>query len=82
MSGCSSGTECPNCGKEANLYEDWKPVSYSNIQCLECGCFIQPAIFWLDLEELNDHRRMAELEPLTEEEFQKIEREFDYFVEG
>jgi Zn ribbon nucleic-acid-binding protein len=79
MSGCNSGIECPNCGKEADLYEDWKPVSYSEINCLECGCSIRPTIYWITLEDLNDNREMAELEPLTKEEYEKIERKFDYF---
>jgi len=31
MSGCSSETDCPNCGKDADLYVDWKPFESSMI---------------------------------------------------
>ena len=52
------------------------------IHCYECGCFIQPAIFWLELEELNDFRMDAGLPPMTEKRYEEISRDFDWFVEG
>lgn len=33
MSGFSGETICPNCGKSADLYTDYKPYDYSSIQC-------------------------------------------------
>lgn len=33
MSGYSGETTCPNCGKDADLYSDWKPFDYSIITC-------------------------------------------------
>lgn len=64
MSGYSCGAKCPNCGKEADLYSDWKPVEYSRLQCYECGLLIQPKVEYLTLEQLNLDRKSAGLEPL------------------
>ena len=81
MSDCNIA--CPNCdNKKVQVSDDTKPIPYTMIQCLECGCFIQPAIFWLELEELNDFRMDAGLPPMTEQAFLNISREFDEFVEG
>ena len=83
MSGSTSESKCPNCGdNNAHMVDDTKPIPYTMIQCLECGCFIQPAIFWLELEELNEFRMDAGLPPMTEQAFLNISREFDEFVEG
>ena len=64
MSGYSDGTICPNCGKEAQLYTDWKPFDYSSITCLYCGLSIYPKIEYMDLETLNSEREDAEMNPL------------------
>lgn len=64
MSGFSTGTPCPNCGKEADLYTDHKPFDYSSIQCLHCGLIISPKIKYQSLEELNESRADLDLDPL------------------
>jgi peptide subunit release factor 1 (eRF1) len=64
MSGFSSGCTCPNCGEEADIYQDTKPFDYVNIQCLHCGLQISPEITYLTLEELNSNREDLDLELL------------------
>ena len=64
MSGFSSDTTCPNCGKSADLYTDWKPYDYSSITCPHCGLQIYPVIQYMDLEELNEYRSNAEMRKL------------------
>jgi len=67
MSGCSSSTDCPNCSKEANLYQDWKPFDYFYISCPYCGLQINPLVTYMTLEELNEERQDCyNMEPLTE----------------
>lgn len=56
MSGHSDVTTCPNCGKGANECSDYKPFSYTSIECLNCGLTIYPKIGYMDLEELNERR--------------------------
>lgn len=58
MSGFSNSIECPNCGSAtADLYQDYKPFDYINIQCLECGLIISPSVDYMTLKNLNDIRR-------------------------
>jgi len=57
MSGCSSETDCPNCGKDADLYSDWKPFDYSIIKCPHCGLRIFPILKYMTLKDLNEYRR-------------------------
>jgi hypothetical protein len=64
MSGHASTTKCPNCGKEADLYTDYKPFNYSTINCYECGLFICPGVDYLNLDELNKERKSLGLKPL------------------
>lgn len=59
MSGCSGETTCPNCGKSCDEYTDWKPFSYSSMQCNHCGLVISPKVEYMDLEELNLSREDA-----------------------
>lgn len=66
MSGCSGETKCPNCGADADLYEDWKPFNFATITCYECGLQIYPINSYMSLEELNESREENELEPLSE----------------
>ena len=66
MSGCSSQATCPNCGKEANVYQDYKPFDYVDYTCLHCGLRIYPKVEYMELEELNSYRQDYEMEPLTE----------------
>lgn len=56
MSGHSDSTPCPNCGKDADSYTDWKPFNYTSIQCNHCGLLITPVVSYMTLEELNDIR--------------------------
>lgn len=64
MSGFSTEESCPNCGKDCDVYTDWKPYSYSSIQCVHCGFQLIPVVQYMDLETLNDYRQDNELEPL------------------
>lgn len=64
MSGCSGGTNCPNCGKEADEYTDWKPFNYTTITCYECGLQIYPTHNYMTLEEVNELREENDMEPL------------------
>ena len=66
MSGFSDDCICPNCGKNANKYTDWKPFDYTSIQCLNCGLLINPEFHYQTLEELNESRVELDLEPLDE----------------
>lgn len=64
MSGFSDGGPCPNCGKGADIYIDWKPFSYTSITCSYCGLMINPQIEYMTLEELNEHRENNEMRKL------------------
>jgi len=77
-------TNCPNCNNsDARLFEETvEDIVYASLQCYECGCIIQPAIFWQDLEQLNELRMDAGLPPMTEKRYLELSREFDGFVEG
>ena len=57
MSGCSSETDCPNCGKDADLYVDWKPFESSTITCAHCGFMAYPVVKYMTLKDLNEYRR-------------------------
>lgn len=64
MSGCSYTTKCPNCGKNAEGYTDWKPFDSTSIYCNYCGLEVFPTIRYSNLEELNDNRHQVGLKPL------------------
>ncbi len=57
MSGFSNGTTCPNCGRDADLYTDWKPFDYSQITCPHCGLMIYPKVEYMTLKKLNEYRK-------------------------
>lgn len=59
MNGFSEEDTCPNCGKKADTYTDWKPFSYVSMQCNHCGLLITPTISYMTLEELNEARQDA-----------------------
>ena len=91
MSGCTSPGTCPNCETDVEVYDDWKPVNYSMQNCLNCGLVLFPAQAYETLETLNrkraEHNETMEgeedwvpLEPYTQEEFDKIERTWRYFL--
>lgn len=56
MSGFSSSTECPNCGKECDMYQDRKPFDYISHYCLNCGLLISPVVSYMTLKEINSYR--------------------------
>ena len=64
MSGFSESAPCPNCDEDADVYTDWKPFSYTVITCFHCGLTVHPKVSYLTLEELNEYRIDADLEPL------------------
>lgn len=70
MSGYSGGTNCPNCGNSADLYNDWKPFDYSIITCPHCGLHIHPKLDYMTLKELNEYRRENGMELLRKKPVQ------------
>ena len=66
MSGFSDGTNCPNCGEQANRYSDHKPYDFVSIDCMHCGFYTNTSVHQMTLEELNIMRADNELEPLKE----------------
>lgn len=64
MSGFSNTEKCPNCDNDCDVYTDWKPYTYSSIQCCHCGLLIYPTMRYMDLKELNEYRSELDLEPL------------------
>jgi hypothetical protein len=45
-------------------YMGWKPFDFVSGECLYCGFEYHTVEGYLDLEELNERRKDAELEPL------------------
>lgn len=64
MSGTSYGTTCFKCGNEMDCYSDWKPYDMSSGQCLHCGFQYWTEEGQMTLEEVNQIRIDADLEPL------------------
>lgn len=64
MSGFSESSTCPNCGKSADSYTDWKPFNYSILTCMYCGLRIYPTNDYMNLEELNEYRAENDMRPL------------------
>ena len=56
MSGCGFGTICPNCGKEADAYNDYKPFDHTDLWCYHCGFTSFSTIGYMSLEEINENR--------------------------
>lgn len=65
MSGHSYSSECPNCGKEMNSYNDWKPFDLIEHNCLHCGFYATTKTGYYDLEELNQTRLLNGLNKLN-----------------
>lgn len=59
MSGCGYDDTCPNCGSSVNAYTDWKPFSYTTLECNRCGLLIYPKVNYMSLEELNSAREQS-----------------------
>lgn len=64
MSGFSDGVPCPNCGREADRYTDYKPFDYTTITCIHCGLKITPKIEYMTLKELNQQRLDCDMEKI------------------
>ena len=64
MSGYSDGTNCPNCGKDADRYSDYKPFDFTSIECKYCGFQVGPQVTYMTLDELNIERKEAGMRPL------------------
>lgn len=71
MSGCSSETDCPNCGSNAYLYVDWKPFDYCSITCPHCGLYIYPKTEYMNLKTLNEFREEQGLPKLRKKPKQR-----------
>ena len=65
MSGCSYGSICPKCGGEMSCYSDYKPYDTVFGECLNCGFTYYTKEEQKTLEEVNERRLDAGLEPLT-----------------
>ena len=57
MSGVSDTRKCPICGKEMNIYSDWKPIDAVHGECLNCGFTYYTAIEQMSLKEINELRK-------------------------
>ncbi len=64
MSGFSESTECPNCGKDCDVYCDRKPFDYYRYDCYHCGLSIYPFTYYSSLKELNINRKEQGLKKL------------------
>ena len=82
--------QCPNCGsKNCKTWEDYRPFSYTEYQCADCGFTVWPKIYFCDLERLNKRRTEVlyedengnelELEPL--EKMPKTDYGHDWKIE-
>lgn len=49
--------DCPNCGKSADYSVESRPFEMHFITCYHCGLIVSPKIQYMDLEELNYHRK-------------------------
>ena len=90
MSGTSGTEKCCNCGHEGEDYYDWKPFVTNSFECRECGFIVYTSDGYMTLECLNEVRKnhndnmeLTEgdegyLPPLTQEEYDAIEREEPY----
>ena len=61
MSGFADSDKCPNCGNQADVYTDYKPISYTSYTCLYCGLMIDPILKYMSLKTLNEYRQDMEL---------------------
>jgi Zn ribbon nucleic-acid-binding protein len=69
MSGGSrdSVNVCPNCANDSLVvYEDNKPFETLEIECTECGFTTFTKVYYKDLSELNEYRKVNVDESLTE----------------
>tara|TARA_Y100000992_G_C21217419_1_gene468632 strand:- start:389 stop:697 length:309 start_codon:yes stop_codon:yes gene_type:complete len=90
MSGTSGTEKCYNCGSEGFYYYDWRPFTTNSFECYICGFITYTSDGYLNLEELNrarsEHNENMDLAegdegyllPLTQEEYDAIERKSSY----
>lgn len=72
MSGHSDSIICPNCGANgAYRYKDNKPPTLE-ISCWKCGFVVTTVISYLNLEQLNEQRKVNDMEPLSELPIQNL----------
>jgi len=64
MSGCSFIANCPNCGQDCDASVESRPFDHTDYWCYNCGFTATSEVRYMDLEELNEYREDAELEPL------------------
>ncbi len=64
MSGHSFSEECCMCGSQMDCYTDWKPHQGASGECLDCGFTYFTEESQMTLEEVNQRREEADLEPL------------------
>jgi hypothetical protein len=90
MSGTSGTEKCYNCGREGQYSYDWKPFVMNSFECAECGHIVYTSDGYMTLECLNEVRKQQNenmelsedsegyLHPLTQEEYDAIERKSPY----
>ena len=66
MSSHSYSTACPKCEGSMNINSENRPYDRTYGECLECGFVFYPTESRMSLEEVNEQRVDAELEPLKE----------------
>ena len=64
MSGISYGKPCPKCKAITDCCSDWKPYDTTSGHCLKCGFYYDTHHGQLSLDEVNDMRKDAGLQPL------------------
>ena len=67
MSGWSDSEDCPMCSSKDSLktFGDNKPMDTVSGFCLECGYTYTTGEDQAELEEVNEQRKVYNLEPLT-----------------
>lgn len=67
---------CPSCKVGTARLDRWHdPFLYTTMTCLECGFSIRPEVFYLDITEINEERKMIRdswIEPSEKEMFEFI----------
>lgn len=68
--------DCPSCIVGTARLDRWYyPFLYTTMTCLECGFSIRPEVFYLDISEINEERKMIRdswIEPSDKEAFEFI----------
>ena len=78
MSSHSYSSWCPNCEKQMDSCSENRPFEHTDHWCPHCGFTAVATANYMDLESLNDYRKMQGLGELSK----LPEQEFDYGISG